>query len=294
MLNVAPLATVKVAPQDRFWAPLAVNRRACQTGRMAHIEQFTAEPRPFTASRWYREAGELALVALAFLLYFVVRANVIDRPDLALTNAGHIVAAERSLGIFVERNWQDAALDSMAVVRLFNFVYFWLDFPLIACAGVVLYFKRRREYTFTRDAILFSGGLALIAYSIFPVAPPRLLPETGLIDTLQAFNNFSYQAQSTSFFVNPFAAMPSLHVGWALLLAFGFLRAFPGNRLVILVAVAHPLTQTASTVITGNHYLLDGVGGVVAAMLGLSLATLMQRWGYAWLDHRFRTSHGRP
>ncbi len=254
---------------------------------MAQREDLATAPKPLPLRHWYREAGELALVGMAFLLYFVVRANVIDRPALALSNAGHVIDVERTLGIFVEHRLQQSALHSMAVVRFFNFAYFWLDFPLIAATGVVLYFVRRQQYTFTRDALLFSGAMALISYALFPVAPPRLTPAAGVIDTLQAFNNLSYQAQSTSFFVNPYAAMPSLHVGWALLLAVGLVRAFPRNPLVLLVAILHPLSQTASTVITGNHFFLDGAGGVVAATLGLGFATLMDRRGYGWLKRRF-------
>jgi hypothetical protein len=214
---------------------------------MAHIEHFRAAPRSFAARRWYREAGEFALVALAFLLYFVVRANVIDRPDLALTNAGHVVAAERSLGIFVERDWQDAALDSMAVVRFFNFVYFWLDFPLIACAGVVLYFKRRRVHLHPRcNLVLRRAGVDLL-YDLS--GPRRGYSRNGLIDTLQAFNNFSYQAQSTSFFVNPFAAMPSLH-GLGPLAGLGFCGLSPAIDLSSWCGSASD--PTAPTVITGT------------------------------------------
>lgn len=243
-------------------------------------------PSPFGGHRLYREAGELALVALAFLLYFVVRANVIDRPELALENARRIVDAERWLGIFVEAGWQRAILDEGPFVRFFNFVYFWLDFPLIAVLGVAMYFVRRRQYTFTRDAILFSGALALVSYGLFPVAPPRLLPEAGIADTLQAFDNLSYQTQSTQFFVNPYAAMPSLHVAWAVLLAIGVVWAFPCNRLVLVLALLHPATQTASTVVTGNHYLLDAAGGLVVVVLGLAFAVVMQRWGYGSIRRR--------
>ena len=242
---------------------------------------------PIFERRIYRDIGELVLVALAFLLYFVVRANVIDRPDLAIENALRIVDAEKDLGIYSELAWQEAILDSRLLVRFFNFVYFWLDFPLITVLGLLMYWKRRRYYTFTRDAILFSGACALIAYALFPVAPPRLLPESGIIDTLQAYNNASYQAQSTEFFVNPYAAMPSLHVGWAFLVAIGVVLAFGRGDLprwlraaVILFAVAHPLTQWASTVFTGNHYFLDGVGGLMAAALGLTFALFMQRQAY--------------
>jgi membrane-associated phospholipid phosphatase len=230
--------------------------------------------------RVYRDAAELVLVALAFLLYFVVRANVIDRPEVALNNARDVVDVERALGIFAEASWQRSILDSDLLVRLCNFVYFWLDFPLIAALGLWLYARRRPQYTFTRDAILFSGALALIAYILFPVAPPRLLPEAGLIDTLQVFNNASYQAQSTEFFVNPYAAMPSLHVGWAVLVATGMVLAFPRNRLVLILAVAHVLAQSSSTVFTGNHFFLDGAGGLAVASGGLVFARLMQSRGY--------------
>jgi membrane-associated phospholipid phosphatase len=233
-----------------------------------------------------RDVAELLLVALAFLLYFVVRANVIDRPDLALENARHVVDWEQALGIYVELDWQEAVLDERLIVRFFNFVYFWLDFPLIAALGLLMYFTRRRQYTFTRDAILFSGALALVSYALFPVAPPRLLPESGIVDTLQALDNFSYQAQSTEFFVNPYAAMPSLHVGWAFLVSIGVVRAFPGNRIVLLLAVLHPIAQWASTVFTGNHYFLDGVGGVVVALAGLGFATLMQQRGYTFMREK--------
>ena len=222
----------------------------------------------------------MVLVALAFLLYFIVRANVIDDTELALRNAQQIIDAEKAVGIFHERAWQEFVLDSRLAVRFFNFAYFWLDFPLIAALGLFMYFKRRRQYTFTRDAILASGALALVCYFLYPLAPPRLVPELGIIDTLQAFNNASYQAQSTEFFVNPYAAMPSLHVGWAVLLGIGVAWAFGRWRVVLLLCVLHPLTQWASTVVTGNHYFLDGVGGLIAAAFGLAVAYAVQRWGY--------------
>jgi hypothetical protein len=237
--------------------------------------------RTFILSRpIYREAVELGLAALAFLLYFVVRANVMDRPDLAFENARALVDFERSLGIYVEADWQRWALGSEALVRFFNFVYFWLDFPLIAALGIVMYARRRRQYTFTRDAILFTGAVALVCYALIPLAPPRLLPDTGLADTLQQLNNLSYQAQSTSFFVNPYAALPSLHVGWAVLISLGVLLAWPRNRLIVCLALLHPFMQWTSTIVTGNHFFLDGVAGIGAATIGVALALLMQRRGY--------------
>ncbi|MGE0686857.1 MAG: phosphatase PAP2 family protein [Dehalococcoidia bacterium] len=196
-----------------------------------------------------------------------------------------MIDAEKSLGIFHEYAWQQAFIENRLAVKFFNFVYFWLDFPLIAALGLLMYWKRRRQYTFTRDAILASGAFALVCYYLLPVAPPRLVPELGIIDSLQAFNNLSYQAQSTSFFVNPYAAMPSLHVGWAVLIAIGVAWAYGGTwRPVLLLCLLHPLTQWTSTVVTGNHFFLDGAGGLVAAAFGLAVAYAMQRWGYPRLQ----------
>ncbi len=232
------------------------------------------------ARRYLYVARELALVALAFLLYFIVRGQVVDRPELALEHARHVVSIERDLGIFREPAWQASVLGSWLWVRFFDFAYFWLDFPLIACLGLLMYATRRDQYTFTRDALLFSGAIALLAYNLYPVAPPRLLAETGVIDTLQRYNNLSYQAQSTQFFVNPYAALPSLHVGWSVLIAIGVLSAFGRRWWVWPLALLHPLVQSASTIYTGNHFFLDGAAGLFVAAAGLALALAMRRWGY--------------
>lgn len=210
---------------------------------------------------------------------------MIDNAELALRHAHDLTDIEMNLGIFQEHAAQQAIIDNRLAVKFFNFVYFWLDFPLIAVLGLLMYWKRRQQYTFTRDAILASGAFALVCYYAFPVAPPRLVPDLGIIDSLQAFNNLSYQAQSTSFFVNPYAAMPSLHVGWAVLLAIGVGWAFGSRRPVLLLCVVHPLTQWVSTVVTGNHFILDGVGGLVAAGFGVAVAYSLQRWGYPRLRH---------
>jgi hypothetical protein len=241
---------------------------------------------PFLERRYVRAGAELLLVGLAFLLYFIVRGNVTDRTELALANARDLIDIERHLGVLWEADLQAWVLDSRLAVRFFNFVYFWLDFPLIAVLAVSFYFWRRPQYTLTRDALLISGAIALVVYYTYPVAPPRLVPELGVIDTLERYSNLSYQAQSTGFFVNPYAAMPSLHVGWSFLIAYGVIKAFPGNRVVLVLALLHPLLQSASTVFTGNHFLIDGAGGIAVAAIGLGLAIGLQRWGYGWLRER--------
>ena len=101
--------------------------------------------------RVYRDAFELALVAVAFLLYFLVRGSVVDRYDEALRHANDVIDLERRMGIFWEPRLQEMVLGRQLLIDLFNFIYFWLDFPLIVVVGLWMYFARRHEYTITRE-----------------------------------------------------------------------------------------------------------------------------------------------
>ena len=232
--------------------------------------------------RIFRDALEIGLVALAFLLYFLVRGNVVDRRDEALGNAAGIIDLERSLGFFWEPWLNEAILDYGALIQLFNAIYFWLDFPLIVAVGLWLYFSHRHQYTVARDALLASGAIALVVYQLYPVMPPRLLPpEYGFsfVDTLNVHSNLSYQAQSMQPFVNPYAAVPSLHVGWAVLVG-GVLFWATRNLWLRTLAVFMPIGQFAAIVFTANHYILDGIAGLAVVPLGLAAALALQRWAY--------------
>ena len=227
----------------------------------------------------WQDLSELGIVAFAFLCYFLVRGAVAERAEDAFAHARWIIELQRSLGLFVEPAFQRWVLERELLVRFLNFVYFWLDLPLIAVVGIVMLCKRRRAYMLTRDAILISGGMALVVYWAWPVAPPRFLPEWGFVDTLAVYNNLSYQAQTMQPFVNPFAAVPSLHVGWAMLLAAG---AFVATRSLALRlgAIVLFVLQSISVVGTGNHYIFDGVAGIAVCSLALAAAVWMQRRGY--------------
>ena len=251
-----------MAARRRSWASALL--RATEPGR--------------TGVGWW-DASEIALVALGFLAYFLVRGGVVDRTGEALRNAHRIIDLQHSLGLFVEPAVQRWVVGSEVLWRTMNFVYFWGDFPLIVGVGLVLFVVKRHQYTLLRDSLLLSGGLALVVYWSFPVAPPRFLTEYGFVDTLELYSNLSYQAQSMQPFVNPFAAVPSLHVGWAMLLAvavFGATRSWLARGGVLLVGGL----QAVAVVGTGNHFLFDGVAGLLVCALGLAMAVLLQRSGY--------------
>ena len=239
--------------------------------------------------RVYRDVFEIALVAVAFLLYFLVRGAVVDRHDDALRHAHDIMDLERSLGIFWEPRLQEMVLHRQFLIDMFNFIYFWLDFPLIVAVGFWLYFFHRHEYTVARDALLLSGAIALVIYNLFPVMPPRLLPSGEFVGTIEKYNDLSYQAQSLSAFVNPYAAVPSLHFGWAMIIG-GAWFVTVRNPLRWL-GTALPWAQLAAIVFTANHFIFDAIVGCVVCLAGLALALALQRWGYPWLR---RTAGPRP
>jgi hypothetical protein len=245
-----------------------------------------------TRLAWF-DLVEIGLAALGFLLYFLVRGAVVDRDEQALENARWIIDLQDSLGIFVEPQINEWTLDSNLRVRLFNFVYFWLDFPLIVGIGFLMFWRQRATYTLLRDALLISGGFALLMYWSFPVAPPRFLPDLGFVDTLEQFDNLSYQAQSMAPFVNPYAAVPSLHVGWAVVVAIVVFWATP-NPLLRLGAFTVMLLQSVAVVSTANHYIFDGVVGAVVSLAGLGVAVWLQHHGYSalrcWLHARLRAA----
>ena len=230
----------------------------------------------------FRHISEITLVVLAFLCYFLVRGSVVDRAGEALNRSFRIIDLERDFGFFWETQLQAAILSSKVLVQLFNFIYFWMDFPFIIVVGIWMYFWHRRQYTLTRDAMLLSGAIAIIIYNLFPVAPPRFLPEFGFVDTMAEYSRLSYQAESAQPFVNPYAAVPSLHVGWPVLLAVGVIAATRFKPLWVL-ALLLPVAQFFAVIMTGNHYIFDAQIGVVVSLVGLGLALAMQRWGYAAL-----------
>jgi hypothetical protein len=248
-----------------------------------------------------RDLLEAALVAFAFLLYFLVRGSVIDRPHDALQNALDVIDAQRWLGIFWEPDMQEWIIDNQFLIQASNYVYFWLHFPLIIVFGLILYVADRHKYTVLRDAFLASGAISLIIYGLYPVAPPRLLlgladefkvvldaDLQSFVDTMNVHLGYGYQAQSMQPFVNPYAAMPSLHFGWDFLLGAGIIWAFRRYPLVWPLGIALPVMQILAIVVTANHYFLDAFAGMGVAVLGVVIAAALQRWAYAPLGRLVR------
>jgi len=231
--------------------------------------------------RWrpgLKDGAELLLIGLALPIYYLVRGQVEERVGEAVQRGADVVTLERSLGIFWEVELQKAALDHGWFVDSLNAFYLYGHLPLIGALAVWLYFWHRPQYLLMRNAFLISGAIALVIYLNFPTAPPRLLPEHlgfGFADTV--FEQYGHERPFTpTFFVNQYAAMPSMHFGWNMLVGLA-LWLSTRNVFVRALAVLMPFAMFTDIILTANHYLLDPILAIPVVALGLAI-TLAGRW----------------
>ena len=254
--------------------------------------------RPVTAAaELVPHLREVGLVVGAYFAYMYTRRLVF--PDIeatALDNARRIVSLEKSLGFFWEPHWQSWALDSArGVVLFFNWAYFITFFPIVLTTGIVLYFANRQRYTYYRNVVLISFGFALLMFMLFPLAPPRMLAD-HFVDTIKIFGPPFYASREAANYYNAFAAMPSVHFSWTVILGIMFFRS--GSRWLKILGVVYPTMTLFAITITGNHYILDAVGGVVVMAASFAMVELGLRRRFflpqAWCRLRAVGSQHRP
>ncbi|WP_051425524.1 phosphatase PAP2 family protein [Jiangella gansuensis] len=226
-------------------------------------------------SRLVTAARELVLLGTAALLYSLVRGISSDRVDAAFRHAEEVISFERSLGIDVETGMQGLILDHGWAIDLANGVYIYGFWPVLVLTLLWLIVRRPVAYPFYRNAVLATGAFSLVIFAFYPLAPPRFLPWHGYVDTI-TLHATTYREMNSPTFVNEYAAMPSLHFGWILLLGIA-LVALARPLAVRILGATMPVLMFAAIVLTGNHYVVDALvgGGVVVA--GLGIAVLIER-----------------
>lgn len=220
-------------------------------------------------------AKELFIVVPFYFAYYSVRGIVEGRIPLAFENSAKIVEFERNVGIFWEQDLQALIRDNEFLVHLMNWIYVWGFWPVIVLAAVWLFLRNREVYSVYRNAFIISGAIGLLVFATFPVAPPRFMGALGIVDTVAAWSE-TYRTFVMASFVNRYAAMPSLHFGWTLLIGIAFLKHGPG-LLPKLFGIVLPAAMMASIVSTGNHYIVDGAAGGGVALFSLAAAFLLSR-----------------
>ncbi len=214
-------------------------------------------------------AVEAATVLGGVLAYFGARGLTASDRATAVAHAHDVVRFEQSLGLYRERDLQGLLLGHDRLIDIVNWVYIWGHWPVITLVLLWTLRSHPRAYVVLRNALVISGAIGVVVFVLYPVAPPRLAG-LGLLDSVTE-RSHAYRVLQPPAFVNQYAAVPSLHVGWDLLMGLTIVR-YARRPVVRLVGVLLPLAMAASVVLTANHYLVDGVAGAGVASLGLVLA----------------------
>ena len=188
----------------------------------------------------------------------------------AFRNAGHVWDLERTLHLPGEGAVQSVLLHSQTLVQVANTYYATVHFPATLLFLLWLYRWRPRHYVWSRRILAALTGAALALHLLFPLAPPRMLPPAGLIDTGQVYGPTVYgDTPATDSMANQFAAMPSLHFGWSLWCGVAIAIIAPRMWMKAL-GLLHPLFTVSAIVATGNHWVLDAVGGAAVVAAGFA------------------------
>jgi hypothetical protein len=212
-----------------------------------------------------RAVREILLVAVLFFAYKIGRFAANGHVGTALDNAQYVWHLERLLHLPSEYSVQQAVLGHQWLIKAANCYYAYVHFPATAVCLVWLYVRRRAHYVPTRRLLAWLTAAALVVHLLMPLAPPRMLSAVGMVDTGRLFGPAVYGAPTTDTLTNQFAAMPSLHVGWATIVAIALVGAARGRWRWLWLG--HPIVTLFVVVATGNHYWLDAI--VALALLSV-------------------------
>jgi PAP2 superfamily len=246
-----------------------------------------ATARPRSLEPWAEFGRQIGFIAAAVFLYFLVRGQTQGEGAVAIHNGYQVLAFEHRYGLDVEQWAQSLIITRPWRVNLANSIYIWGHWPVIAGTLIWLHQKRRDDYLLLRNAMFISGAVGLVIFATYAVAPPRLLG-VGLDDTVTQHSN-AYRVLQPPSLVNKYAAIPSLHVGWNLLIGISLYRA-SASRLLRAVAVVSPILMAGAVVVTANHYVIDGILGSGLALAGLNVSFLITP-RLRELDRRLRLRH---
>jgi hypothetical protein len=219
---------------------------------------------------------ELLLIRVTYAAYQQVRLAATGSRGAAEEHGGQILALEEALFVDVEHWANHTVLEIDWLRAFFDFYYASFHFVIPLAVLGVLYVRRPVAYRWARSSLGFATVLALLGFWLYPLAPPRLMPRLGIIDTVHGAQDFSQPDYGTlTALTNQYAAMPSLHFGWSLWCGLVIALLAP-RRWMKALALLHPSFTLVAIVVTGNHWVLDAVGGAAVVGAGLGLTYLLQ------------------
>jgi hypothetical protein len=230
---------------------------------------------------WMDLLRQIVLFVGALLVYDLVRGIVAgDNPYKPFGDAMRIIDVERALHVFVEPSVQAWALHKHWLMDGADWIYLNGHFGVTLAVLAFIYARRNQSFYFVRNMFMIAMGLALIGYWLYPTAPPRLMPEWGFTDAISQFvtgGSGSIDFGPTKAFMNFYAAVPSMHVCFAVMIGGSMVRLVSWRAAKVAWAL-YPLLVTFVVVATANHYLIDVfLGALTAAMSALLAQRLLAR-----------------
>jgi hypothetical protein len=231
--------------------------------------------RPFSwFSRRHNLVAEAAVVVGLYALYELSRGLVANDPPVAEHHARMVVSLERSLHVFVEGRVQNAADALPGLIGALGFFYLTLHLAVTGACLIWLHRRRPDVFPFVRSTLLLASGLALVGYLAFPTAPPRLAA-IGITDTISQ-GHVSLNHGFVSSLYNPFAAVPSMHFGYAIVVGVTLVR-YGGHAVLRAFGVLYPALVLLVIVATGNHFLFDAAAGAAVAAIAAGVCAVAAR-----------------
>ena len=214
---------------------------------------------------------QIALFVIVYYGYRLVRGAVDGKAAESFQHGREVISLERSLHTFIEPAVQAWATGERWLIDLVSYMYIHFHFTLTISALIYLYLFHNRSFYFVRNMLVVAMGIALVAYVAYPTAPPRFFPEWGFTDSVARFTGIPADSAPVNALFNPFAAIPSIHVGFALILGWPLARLV-SSRALKAFWVVYPFLMTFVVVATGNHFWFDAALGAVTAAVSAVVA----------------------
>lgn len=227
---------------------------------------------------------EIGILAVVYFIYRYSRGSIDAKEITALQHAIEIIDLEKTLHIFVELDIQSWFLTNSAMTHFANILYTICYYPAVIIFAIWAYWRHRSKYKFMRTVFVVSAAIAFISFALYPTAPPRFFDgreldtitteDLGFVDTIAQHWHINESSDPNTY--NPFAAMPSLHFGWTVMVGAGIIwmtRSRFGRALAVILPIAMFFGITS----TANHFILDAVAGAIVIGIAFWLTALIFR-----------------
>jgi membrane-associated phospholipid phosphatase len=222
--------------------------------------------------RGWGDAGrQIGILIGVDIAYELVRGIADSQRADAIAHGSQVIEFEQTTHTFFEPSMQAFFLPAHWLIDVANQLYLNAQFSIALSFLVWLYLFRNESYYFVRNMFVASMGLALIGYTFYPTAPPRMFPEHGLVDTITDFSSVNHDSALAKIFINPYAAVPSMHCAFALMIG-GTGVMVCRHRFSKAIWAFWPLLVAWVVIVTANHYWVDVALGWMVAVAAAVIA----------------------